>query len=400
MKKMLSILLVAVLLFGLAACGKSGDSSVSGSEAPKIVPPASESASIPEPVILNQQLLTGEEKDADYPEGKRITAVMINNISDSRPTRGLSDAKVLVEIKVEGGITRFMAVYDDYEKIPMVGSVRSARDQFFQLLLPFKGFYVHDGQSMPMVQFFKDWDYEEFDLAAGKYGVSGGGKADGAMMWRQSRPGITKTEYTEYTDGEHIAAAIKDNELDDYRSYGSPMFNFVSYNDPKRQPVDGPMDEVAVIHSTSYISHFAYDPASTKYNMSQWNSYRGQLIPTIDENNEQQVQFDNLIVLFAPMSLYNDSPLVKVDYIGGGGYYFSQGHYEFLIWEKGGPNEALQLYKGDKSREPVLINPGTSYLAVVDDNMLPDFDAALKNGNAGKVAAGGEVNKNEVETED
>ena len=405
MKKFVSLTLCTVFLFALAACGgKEASPSQPASQPVTIVPPAeSASASLPyeEPVELERAFLTGLEKGPDYPEGKRITAVMVNNISSSRPTRGLSECQVLVEIKVEGGITRFMALYEDYEKIPEIGSVRSARDQFFQLLLPFWGFYVHDGQSQMMNQFLKDWDYGGFDLSAGKYGLSSGGPADGLLAWRDParRAAGFPTEYTEYTDGAHIAQTIQNNNLDDHREYGSPMFNFVPYNEPPRVPTGGPMPELAVIHSSSYITQFSY--SNGKYLMNQFNSSRGVVEPTIDENADgAQVSFDNLIVLFAPMSLYGDTPLVKVDYMGGGGYYFSQGHYEFLIWQKGGPNQALQLYMGDKSENPVFINPGNTYLAVVDDNMLPDFDSAMKSGNAGQVAAGGEVNQNETETED
>lgn len=403
MKKAISLVLILVMVMGLAACG--GDSSsTAASGGAAIVPPSGgdASASVPEPVVLNQELLTGLEKGADYPEGKRITAVMVNNIAASRPTRGLSDAKIVVEIKTEGGITRFMALFDDYETMPEVGPVRSARDQFFQLLLPFWGFYVHDGQSTPMTQFFKDWEYDEFDLAAAKYGVSSSGPADGVMNWRDQtrRSQGYLTEYTEYTDGAHVAQAIQDNGLDDYRSYGSPMFNFVSYLDEPRVPEDGPMSSLAVIHSSYYISQFDYNSSTGKYEMSQWNSSKGVVEDTVDENNGEQLAFDNLVVLFAPMTLYADSPLVKVDYFGGAGYYYSQGHYELIFWEKGGPNEAIQLLRSDRSGEPIEVNTGTTYLAVVDDDELPAFDDAMKSGNASEVTGGGDVNTNEVETED
>lgn len=53
-------------------------------------------------------MLTGEAKGENYPEGQRITALMVNNLVDARPQRGLSKAQMLFEIKVEGGITRFM----------------------------------------------------------------------------------------------------------------------------------------------------------------------------------------------------------------------------------------------------------------------------------------------------
>ena len=77
---------------------------------------AVEATPVPTPTLppYEANALTGEPKGADYPEGQRITAVMVNNIVAARPQRGLSNAQMLVEIKVEGGITRFMAMYNDY----------------------------------------------------------------------------------------------------------------------------------------------------------------------------------------------------------------------------------------------------------------------------------------------
>lgn len=70
------------------------------------------------------------------PKAQRITSVMVNNIVAARPQRGLSKADILFEIKVEGGITRFMPVFTDYKTIGEIGPVRSGRDQFFRLILP------------------------------------------------------------------------------------------------------------------------------------------------------------------------------------------------------------------------------------------------------------------------
>lgn len=83
-------------------------------------------------------MLTGEAKGENYPEGQRITALMVNNLVDARPQRGLSKAQMLFEIKVEGGITRFMPVFNDYHDIDEIGPIRSGRDQFFQLILPWQ----------------------------------------------------------------------------------------------------------------------------------------------------------------------------------------------------------------------------------------------------------------------
>ncbi|WP_394965976.1 DUF3048 domain-containing protein, partial [Candidatus Allofournierella excrementigallinarum] len=133
MKRLLCILLALAMSASLfTACGGDETITSGGGE------PAVEATPEPTPEPYDANVLTGYEKTADYAEGQRITAVMVNNIQTCRPQRGLSEADMLFEIKVEGGITRFMALFTDYNNIPDIGPIRSARDQFFRLVLPWQ----------------------------------------------------------------------------------------------------------------------------------------------------------------------------------------------------------------------------------------------------------------------
>ncbi|WP_405021749.1 DUF3048 domain-containing protein [Kitasatospora sp. NBC_00070] len=64
----------------------------------------------------------------------RVLAVKIDNIVNSRPQTGLNAASVVYAIEVEGGLSRFMAVYDSNHLPPTVGPVRSARESDLQIL--------------------------------------------------------------------------------------------------------------------------------------------------------------------------------------------------------------------------------------------------------------------------
>jgi hypothetical protein len=65
-----------------------------------------------------------------------VLAVKIDNIVDARPQTGLQAADIVYVIPVEGGLTRFMAVYSSH--IPkVVGPVRSARQSDLDLLRQF-----------------------------------------------------------------------------------------------------------------------------------------------------------------------------------------------------------------------------------------------------------------------
>ena len=75
----------------------------------------------------------------------RPMAIMIENHRLSRPQTGLNEANIVYEIPVEGGITRFMGIYN---KIPgVVGPIRSCREYFVDRALEVSALYVHCGGS-------------------------------------------------------------------------------------------------------------------------------------------------------------------------------------------------------------------------------------------------------------
>lgn len=394
MKKLTGILLSLALLLGLAACGGKGEDTPSSSSAPA-QESSSQAEEPPQEELppIEPAYLTGLEKTVDYPEGRRITGVMINNLNIARPQRGLSDAKILFEITVESGITRFLALFEDYEKMPVVGPIRSGRDQQFQFLIPSWGFFVHDGpaQNQPTNWMIRDYGYNEFDMQPN----------DGIAFRDKNRLNAGYAlEHTEYTSGELITAAVQKKGYDDYRSYNSPIFDFMRYDEPARVLGEGDAPEIAIVHSSSYRTLMSYDAASGKYAMSMFNG-RGKVDPTIDENNGEQLKFDNVIVLFAPMSIYPNSYLVKADYgNGGAGYYFNQGRYELIFWQKGAPDTPLTLQKGDKSGESLKVNVGTTYIAVLNSELTPEFYETLKAGDASNVVGDGTITSGEKELDD
>jgi Protein of unknown function (DUF3048) N-terminal domain/Protein of unknown function (DUF3048) C-terminal domain len=67
---------------------------------------------------------------------KPVLAVKIDNIVDARPQTGLQSADLMYVIPVEGGLTRFMAVFSSH--LPKaVGPVRSAREDDLNILRQF-----------------------------------------------------------------------------------------------------------------------------------------------------------------------------------------------------------------------------------------------------------------------
>jgi Protein of unknown function (DUF3048) N-terminal domain/Protein of unknown function (DUF3048) C-terminal domain len=66
----------------------------------------------------------------------RVLAVKIDNIVAARPQTGLQSADLVYVIPVEGGLSRFMAVYSSHVP-PVIGPVRSARQSDLDILRQF-----------------------------------------------------------------------------------------------------------------------------------------------------------------------------------------------------------------------------------------------------------------------
>ena len=77
----------------------------------------------------------------------RPYAVMINNVGGARKLQsGLQDAYMVYEMMVEGGITRYLALFLD-QTTARIGSIRSARHYYLDYALENDAIYVHHGYS-------------------------------------------------------------------------------------------------------------------------------------------------------------------------------------------------------------------------------------------------------------
>ena len=348
-------MLAVIMSLSLAACGGEG---------------TGEPAADPEPTprMYFPNPFTGEAKTKDFPDGQRAVAIMVNNISVCRPQSGLSQASILIETKVEGGITRFVALFDDYTKLDDVGPVRSGRDQFWQLVMPYDVLYCHIGRSAITQTYIDTFNYNDRDLDGNSIN----------FIYRRNRPG-KDVEHTAYTNAEQLQKAIDNGGYDMNFTYDEPIFDFVDYDmvpGGKRElngTEPGPADRIQIVHSETYHTYFKYDQASGKWLMSQYNGTKRTIEPTIDENNGKQLAFDNVIVCQADITKYpypggnpkGDPNYQKLDLsYGDKGVYFSGEGYERIRWFKGGPPDALRFT--DRDEKPIEINCGKTYIAFVD----------------------------------
>ena len=94
---------------------------------------------------------TGEPVTALGP----VLAVKIDNLAPARPQTGLAGADIVYVLPVEGGLSRFLAVFSSHVP-PVIGPVRSAREDDLELLRQFgRPAFAYSGaqpQLLPVVE--------------------------------------------------------------------------------------------------------------------------------------------------------------------------------------------------------------------------------------------------------
>ena len=133
-RSLLVALLAALLLLGACtddpeAGGNNEEAETAGPEAPPFCP------------------MTGE----DPPKGVKLIrpalALKIENSPEARPQRGLDQADIVYEEIVEGGATRFMAIYHCHDAAKG-GPVRSARFDDPKIAKPFTRILAYSGANL------------------------------------------------------------------------------------------------------------------------------------------------------------------------------------------------------------------------------------------------------------
>ena len=132
----------AALLIVVVACSSGGDSDEQSqspsTEAGSVAQPDETTAAAfnrPASVPIGGFPLTGEATGTAATSNQPALVVKIDNAEGGRPQHGLAEADLVYEILVEGGLSRFAAVY--HSRLPTrVGPVRSARQSDLTVLLP------------------------------------------------------------------------------------------------------------------------------------------------------------------------------------------------------------------------------------------------------------------------
>lgn len=230
---------------------------------------APQSGSVPAPIATPKPIyyspLTGV-KVPDLDSTKQtVTGIMIENSLDSRPQSGLKQAGVVFEAIAEGGITRFLALYQE-QKPQLIGPVRSLRLYDVDWFAPFKASIAHVGGSLYALREVRNGHYRDIDQFF-----------NSAYYWRTSDRWAPHNVYTSFA---------KLDALNRKRGYATSVFKAWPRQEgaPATKITAGSID--VTISGPLYNSHYKYDKATNSYVRYQngtphLDREKGKIMPTV-----------------------------------------------------------------------------------------------------------------------
>lgn len=352
MKRIICLLCV-LLLLPLAGCraeenpDPSADPSQAVSDAP--APESLEPLPTPTPIPFYHPL-TGLPWEEDL-SGRRPAAIMLNNLKTALPQQGNSQADIIYEVLAEGGITRMLAVYQDPSQLGLVGSVRSARQYFWEIAQGHDAVFIHAGGSP---EFYNTKNSQGLFTVDGVQGYYSG--ADAGMFWRD-RDRIAghhyDYEHSLLTSGEAVTAMLASRSLEEHSAGYAYEMTFADDG----APVGGTSAVTVNVPFSSYKTGvFRYDADSGLYMVEEYGA------PYIDGNDNSQVAVTNLLVLQTTIVVLDDAGRIRVDLGSGRGWFACGGKMLPIKWEKGGPNDQFRYFT--ESGEPLTLGRGKSYVCI------------------------------------
>ncbi len=348
LKRLISLLLCTVLIFSLSACG--GDETASSKPSASKNSSSTESKVEQTPVdpyancVINP--LTGEKTLNKRAEGRRPTAITVNNIYVAQSVQsGLDKADVVFETEVEGGITRLLALFSDPTDVGKIGTVRSMRVVFAEIACGMNAMLFYHGIDYvychPMLSTLNLPHYELHD---GVYG-------------KRERNGLA-TEHTLYSDGKSLVKAAEDRKFN--TSGAETWLNFAESAE-KSAPASDKAEKVKVKFNGTSITNFYYDAATKKYTRANRNGTNFKTYHT-----KQEEKFSNIFVLKTTIRDYPDGKHREVNLSSGSGWYISAGGYTEIKWKKGSASSNFEFTKTDGSE--LTVNQGNSYVCIINNS--------------------------------
>lgn len=278
---------------------------------------------------------------------RHVIAVMVDDQRDARPQSGFSDASIVWHAPAEGGIPRYMLLFQEGEP-PAVGPVRSARHYYIAWAAEWNAMYVHVGGSPLALRTLRSADGRGrlvYDADEFRWG--------GRYLWRIRE---RFAPHNVYTDHEALRALLGRVGARDGPVEGA--WRFADDAPHWLRPEGG---RIEVPYAANRVV-YRYDRASNSYLRSVTGEAEQR-----DLTTGERVAPRNVVVLFvrfSPLRDGTDKHRLEADVVGSGTAYIASNGFTIKgTWRKASMTAPTLLYDADG--EPVTLTRGQTFVQVV-----------------------------------
>lgn len=269
--------------------------------------------------------------------------VMIENAAFGgvRPQAGLTEASIVYEVIVEGGITRFMAVFPTDGDNVRIGPVRSARDTYLEFASELDCAYVHAGGSFTAMQAIPRFELKDIDALR-----------EGAWFNRRSDK---VSPHNLFTDRDNLREAVIDGH-----SWTDPV-NVETWNFVDEADTGTPHGQIRIEIGGAYNAEYSYNAVEEAYERSNTG------ILFTDENTGRAILAKNIIIERVPPGvLLPEKGRINFDVNGEGeAYIFRNGLQVNGTWKKDGRTSRTHYFDADGNEIP--LERGQTWVHIVPE---------------------------------
>lgn len=292
--------------------------------------------------------LTGQWIDKKLAK-KRPIAVMIENTKMALPQYGLGNADIIYECPVEGGISRLMAIFQDYSNLKKIGNVRSCRHYYAYLAHEYEAMYFYAGASK----------YAYNGVLASKYinNMDGATGIGGQYYYRDSNK---KAPHNLYTASDMITSAIDNMKWETKLSSDySGHFKFAEDNAPQKL-TQGDTAHVIKVYYQNAQPWFEYRDEDKLYYRYEFGTEQ------IDGNTNSQIAVKNIILQNCKSSIMDKVGRLDLSlFAEGTGKYITNGKCINITWKRNSKDDITCYY--DEAGEEIVLNQGKTWVELIQD---------------------------------
>lgn len=311
---------------------------LSPAPAPRRAAPVAVKKIIPKPVVPTTvaSSLSGLPVDPAI-NAKPVIGVMIENSEYARPQSGLSQASVVYEAIAEGGITRFLTLFQDTAPAD-IGPIRSVRPYYLQWALGFDAALAHVGGSPEALDDVRSWGARDLDQFF-----------NGGAYHRIASRDAPHNVYTPLDTLTQLAIS---------KGYTSSTFTpWVRKADAVTKQVTAKSIDFT-LSGPLYNVHYDYDAVSNSYHRSEAGA------PHMDANGSVQISPKVVIGLVMPYAIQTDGKHSEYGTIGSGqAYIYQDGGVTIGQWNKADTKASMSFT--DSTGKPLPINAGQTWLTAL-----------------------------------